>query len=65
MKTSVRARFSCFFLALLLAVLFSSPSAFSQPAGTDIVIGKRITVPSKVLNAEMTISVYLPENYLF
>jgi predicted alpha/beta superfamily hydrolase len=63
MRLSERARLSGSFLIFLLAVLLSSPSAFSQPSGTDIVIGKRISFPSKVFNAELPISVYLPAAY--
>ena len=50
-------------MIIMLAVLLFSPWAFGQPAGTDIVIGKRIPLPSKVFNAEVSISVYLPANY--
>ena len=50
-------------MTILLAVLFVSPSVFGQTTGTDIVIGKRISLPSKVLNTDMPISVYLPANY--
>jgi len=49
--------------AFLTAVLLLSHFAFGQPAGTDIVIGKRIALPSKVFNQEMSISVYLPAGY--
>jgi len=56
-------RLSSLSLFFLLAVLLSSPSAFGQPNGTDIVIGKRISLPSKVFNTEMPISIYLPAAY--
>jgi predicted alpha/beta superfamily hydrolase len=63
MRTIDRARLSGSFFVFLLAVLFSSPSAFGQPAGTDIVIGKTITFPSKVFNADLPISIHLPSAY--
>jgi len=46
-----------------MVVMLSSQFVFGQQSGTDIVIGKRILLPSKVLKAEMAISVYLPANY--
>jgi predicted alpha/beta superfamily hydrolase len=63
MKTSVRVHLLVSLNILLLAILLSSAAAFGQPAATDIVIGKRIALPSKVFNAEMALSVYLPANY--
>ena len=49
---------------LLTIALLSGHFAFGQqPAAADIVIGKRISIPSKVLNAEVPISVYLPAGY--
>jgi len=53
MKPAARTRFSSLFFVFLLAALLSAPSAFGQPAGTDIVIGKTITFPSKVFNTDM------------
>jgi len=35
----------------------------SQPSGNKIVIGETITVPSKLLNKDMIIDVYLPDGY--
>jgi tetratricopeptide (TPR) repeat protein len=46
-----------------MVVLLSSHFAFGQQSGTDIVIGERISLPSKVFNTEMAISVYLPADY--
>ena len=63
MKTQSKSRVLIAVPAILLAVLLISPSAFGQATGSDIVIGKRITLPSKVFNAEVPISVYLPSNY--
>jgi predicted alpha/beta superfamily hydrolase len=63
LRSLKRSTPSCLLVIFLLAILLSSASAFSQLAATDIVIGKRISLPSKVLNAEMAISVYLPANY--
>jgi predicted alpha/beta superfamily hydrolase len=63
MRSLIKSIPSCLLVIFPLAILLSSASAFSQPAATDIVIGKRISLPSKVLNAEMAISVYLPANY--
>jgi len=49
---------------LLTIALLSGHFAFGQqPAAADIVIGKRISIPSKVLNADVPISVYLPAGY--
>ena len=47
----------------LLALMLSSPLVFGQQGGADIVIGKRISLPSKVFNSTMDISVSLPANY--
>lgn len=63
MKQPTRIRFSGSFFAFLLAALLSAPSAFAQPTGTDIVIGKTITLPSKVFNADLPISIHLPAGY--
>jgi len=63
MKKSVRMRPSSFIPVFLTIVLLSSHFALGQQTGTDIVIGKRIALPSKVLKAEIAISVYLPANY--
>ena len=63
MRKPGRTCLSSFFYAFLAVVLLSSSFAFGQQAGTDIVIGKRITLPSKVLNAEMALSIYLPAGY--
>jgi predicted alpha/beta superfamily hydrolase len=63
MKKSMRARPSSGLAALLMLILLSSHFVFGQQAGTDIVIGKRILLPSKVFNTEMAISIYLPANY--
>ena len=63
MKPSPKVRPAGPLLSILLAVVLASPSAFGQATGSDIVIGKRIDLPSKVLNTDMPISVYLPANY--
>jgi predicted alpha/beta superfamily hydrolase len=63
MNESKRGREMRIFGAGLMAVLFASPLVFGQPAGADIVIGKRIPLPSKVLNTEIVLSVSLPANY--
>jgi len=63
MRPSTTTRLSRLFFVLLLAALLSAPSAFGQPAGTDIVVGKRISIPSKAFNAELPISIYLPAGY--
>jgi predicted alpha/beta superfamily hydrolase len=63
MKKPDRARPSGFCLIYLSAVLLSSQLALGQPSGTDIVIGKRITLPSKVFKTEMAVSIYLPAAY--
>jgi len=63
MKKPARKHRSYVIPAFLTAVLLLSHFAFGQPAGTDIVIGKRIALPSKVFNQEMSISVYLPAGY--
>jgi predicted alpha/beta superfamily hydrolase len=47
----------------LTIVLLSSHFALGQQTGNDIVIGKRIALPSKVLNQEIAIFVSLPANY--
>jgi hypothetical protein len=46
-----------------MTVLLVDRSAFGQPSGSDIIIGKRISLPSKLLKTEMAISVYLPASY--
>jgi predicted alpha/beta superfamily hydrolase len=43
MRLFVRTRFFGLSFVFLLTVLLSTPLAFSQPSGTDIVIGKRIS----------------------
>ncbi len=63
MRKPERKRLSSFSCAFLTIVLLSSHFAFGQQSGTDIVIGKRIALPSKVFNTEMTISIYLPAGY--
>jgi len=63
MRKTERKRLSSFSCAFLMIVLFSSHFGFGQQSGTDIVIGKRISLPSKVFNTEMAISVYLPAGY--
>jgi len=63
MRKPVRTRLSSFSYAFLVIVLLSSHFVFGQQSGTDIVIGKRISLPSKVFNTEMAISVYLPADY--
>jgi len=63
MKKSVRMLPSSFIPVFLTIVLLSSHFALGQQTGTDIVIGKRIALPSKVLNQEIAISVSLPANY--
>ena len=63
MKEPHRARRSSILGVGLMVVMLSSQFVFGQQSGTDIVIGKRILLPSKVLKAEMAISVYLPANY--
>jgi len=63
MRKPERKRLSSFSCAFLTIVLLSSHFVFAQQSGTDIVIGKRISLPSKVFNTEMTISVYLPAGY--
>jgi predicted alpha/beta superfamily hydrolase len=63
MKKPVGMPLSILSLVFLAVILLSGRLAMGQQADTDIVIGKRITLPSKVLNQEMSISVYLPANY--
>ena len=63
MRKTERKRLSSFSCAFLTIVLLSSHFVFGQQSGTDIVIGKRISLPSKVFNTEMAISVYLPAGY--
>jgi len=63
MKKPARKQRSYDIPDILTANLLLSHFAFGQPAGTDIVIGKRIALPSKVFNQEMSISVYLPAGY--
>jgi predicted alpha/beta superfamily hydrolase len=47
----------------LMAFLLSGPWAAGQENGTDIVIGKRVTLLSKVFNTDMALSIYLPAGY--
>ena len=63
MRKPERKRLSSFSCAFLTIVLLSSHFVFAQQSGTDIVIGKMISLPSKVFNTEMAISVYLPAGY--
>ena len=64
MRKPERKRLSGFSCAFLTIVLLSSHFAFGQqPASSDIVIGKRISVPSKVFNSDVTISIYVPASY--
>ena len=63
MRKPERMRLPYFSCAFLMIVLLSSHFVFGQQSGTDIVIGKRISLPSKVFNTEMAISVYLPADY--
>lgn len=50
-------------LLLLTIMLFPNQSTYAQQNDTDIVIGKRISLPSKILNGELELSIYLPANY--
>jgi predicted alpha/beta superfamily hydrolase len=50
-------------LIFLTVIALSGHVTLGQQADTDIVIGKRITFPSKVLNREVVISIYLPAGY--
>jgi len=64
MKRKATSRSFSFIPVLLTIALLSGHFALGQqPAATDIVIGKRISIPSKVLNADVPISVYLPAGY--
>ena len=64
MKRKATSRSFSFIPVLLAIALLSGHFALGQqPAATDIVIGKRISIPSKVLNADVPISVYLPAGY--
>jgi len=63
MRKPERKRLSSFSCAFLMIVLLSSHFAFAQQSGTDIVIGKRVSLPSKVFNADIALSIYLPAGY--
>jgi len=63
MKNSAMTRSLGLLLAFLAIVLLPGHFAFGQQTETDIVIGKRIALPSKVFNQEMAISVSLPADY--
>jgi len=63
MKNSAMTRSLGLFLAFSAIVLLPGHFAFGQQTETDIVIGKRIALPSKVFNQEMAISVSLPADY--
>jgi len=63
MRKPAWTRCSILSLVFLAVLLCSSRLAPGQQTETDIVIGKRIVLPSKVLNREMAISLYLPADY--
>lgn len=48
---------------LFMGIMLSSRPLLCQQGEAEIVIGKRITFPSKVLNTDLAISLYLPPNY--
>ncbi len=51
-------------LFLLVAFSFALPtSAFAQPEGEDILIGKSVEMPSKVYGKDIRLSVVLPGDY--
>ena len=64
MKKTVTTHRSAFIPVFLMMALIFGQSAFGQqPTGADIVIGKRIALPSKVFNADVEISLFLPAGY--
>jgi predicted alpha/beta superfamily hydrolase len=64
MKKTATPRPSNLVPVFLALALLSGHFVFGQQtAATDIVIGKRVSVPSKVLNSEVPISIYLPAGY--
>ncbi|NER12619.1 tetratricopeptide repeat protein [Leptobacterium flavescens] len=50
-----------FLLFILSLIIFSSTSIAQN--STDIVIGKKLTIKSEVLNSDREIRIYLPESY--
>jgi predicted alpha/beta superfamily hydrolase len=64
MKKPETIRPSSFIPVFLAIALLSGHFALGQqPTESDIVIGKRVAVPSKVFNSDVPISVYLPAGY--
>jgi predicted alpha/beta superfamily hydrolase len=63
MRKTGATRFGLLTLTIVTATLPAGPSAFAQPTSADIVIGKRVTLPSKVLGREMPLSIYFPAGY--
>ena len=63
MKKPERTRHSILAMTILAVLLCSSRFVLGQQNGTDIVIGKRVPFASKIFNADIALSVYLPPSY--
>jgi predicted alpha/beta superfamily hydrolase len=63
MKEARRTRPLFLAVTVLAALLGSSPFAQGRQSATDIVIGKRVSFPSKIFSSEIALSIYLPPSY--
>src|SRR5512136_1257893 len=65
MKRSGQIRRTLVSFLFLASLAGFGPIAHGQPSNTnnDIVIGTRVSFPSKVLNTDLALSIYLPPGY--
>jgi enterochelin esterase-like enzyme len=62
MRKSKAFRFLCILSVILFVAAFSK-IGIAQVEGDDVVIGKSLTMTSKIFNAEMTVLVSVPQGY--
>ncbi|MFB0564955.1 MAG: alpha/beta hydrolase-fold protein [Candidatus Aminicenantaceae bacterium] len=62
MKQSNVFRILCALLVIWV-VSFFGPKTMAQAEGTDVVIGKSLTLTSKILNREVNVLIYVPDGY--
>ena len=62
MRKSKVFNFLCI-LSVLLFVAFFSKTGMAQVEGDDVVIGKSLTMTSKILNREVPVLISVPEGY--
>jgi hypothetical protein len=63
MQKKMRLPLLFFVLAFMTALLVSGRPAAAQTPGTEIVIGQRVVLPSKIFNRDLTLSISLPADY--